>query len=156
MLKRFYGALGRAIVIGFVYFMGRYDFSFGWLMPLLFSTFHRNLLQPSRRERNLSPRRTAVASLQEVPAWTMFPDVERVEWVNSILSHFWLKIDHVVAKVLKTKLQPKLQKIPLLRSFEFKALNLGSNVIWQRAFQVPPSQLQISDASSDWNQSLQR
>jgi Ca2+-dependent lipid-binding protein len=126
MLKHFYGALGRVVVIGFVYIMGRYDFSFGWLMPLLFSTFQRNLLQPSRTEKLTD--RPAVVSLQEVPAWAIFPDVERTEWVNMIVSHFWPKIDHVLARLLKAKLQPKLQMIPLLRSFKFTTLNLGSNV----------------------------
>ena len=43
-----------------------------------------------------------------LPTWLMFPDIERVEWVNTIVARLWPSITEYVQNKIKTKLQSKV------------------------------------------------
>jgi Synaptotagmin-like mitochondrial-lipid-binding domain len=134
MINKVFGVLSQLVVIPFVFILGRFNCSFGWIVPLMFSSF-RTFTKRNREIRqaithatsSLSERDVILARLQDVPAWVIFPDIERAEWINSILEMFWPKISDLVEKKLQN-LEPKIQKISALKSFTFKKVDLGKIV----------------------------
>ncbi|XP_027700977.1 extended synaptotagmin-3 [Vombatus ursinus] len=63
---------------------------------------------------------------QQLPAWIHFPDVERVEWVNKIISQIWPYLGMIMEKKLREKLQPKIrEKSTHLKTFTFTKLCFG-------------------------------
>ncbi|XP_054984225.1 extended synaptotagmin-3 [Sorex araneus] len=63
---------------------------------------------------------------QHLPAWIHFPDVERVEWANKIISQTWPYFSMIIESKFREKLEPKIrEKSTHLRSFAFTKLNFG-------------------------------
>ncbi|KAM5293154.1 extended synaptotagmin-3 [Ctenodactylus gundi] len=63
---------------------------------------------------------------QHLPAWIHFPDVERVEWANKIISQIWPYLSMIMEKKIREKLQPKIrEKNAYLRTFTFTKLYFG-------------------------------
>ncbi|XP_075403974.1 extended synaptotagmin-3 [Tenrec ecaudatus] len=63
---------------------------------------------------------------QYLPAWIHFPDVERVEWANKIISQTWPYLSMIMESKLREKLEPKIrEKSTHLRSFTFTKLYFG-------------------------------
>ncbi|XP_043853610.1 extended synaptotagmin-3 [Dromiciops gliroides] len=63
---------------------------------------------------------------QQLPAWIHFPDVERVEWVNKIISQIWPYLGMIMEKKLREKLEPKIrEKSTHLKTFTFTKLCFG-------------------------------
>ncbi|XP_055978067.1 extended synaptotagmin-3 [Sorex fumeus] len=63
---------------------------------------------------------------QHLPAWIHFPDVERVEWANKIISQTWPYFSMIIESKFREKLEPKIrEKSAHLRSFAFTKLNFG-------------------------------
>ncbi|XP_058151020.1 extended synaptotagmin-3 [Dasypus novemcinctus] len=61
-----------------------------------------------------------------LPAWIHFPDVERVEWANKIISQIWPYLSMIMENKLREKLEPKIrEKSAHLRSFSFTKLYFG-------------------------------
>ncbi|XP_007945732.1 extended synaptotagmin-3 [Orycteropus afer afer] len=63
---------------------------------------------------------------QHLPAWIHFPDVERVEWANKIISQIWPYLSMIMENKFREKLEPKIrEKSTRLRTFTFTKLNFG-------------------------------
>lgn len=72
-----------------------------------------------------------MTSFDEVPAWVMFPDVERAEWINKIVRHLWPDLKDLVEQQLKD-FEPKIQRIDYLSGFKFSKIDFGTivSVTW--------------------------
>ncbi|XP_033259993.1 extended synaptotagmin-3 isoform X2 [Orcinus orca] len=63
---------------------------------------------------------------QHLPAWIHFPDVERVEWANKVISHIWPYLSMIIENKFREKLEPKIrEKNVHLRTFNFSKLYFG-------------------------------
>ncbi|XP_051841585.1 extended synaptotagmin-3 [Antechinus flavipes] len=63
---------------------------------------------------------------QQLPAWIHFPDVERVEWVNKIISQTWPYLGILMEKKFREKLEPKIREKSIhLKTFTFTKLCFG-------------------------------
>ncbi|XP_054942920.1 extended synaptotagmin-3 isoform X4 [Physeter macrocephalus] len=63
---------------------------------------------------------------QHLPAWIHFPDVERVEWANKIISQIWPYLSMIMENKFREKLEPKIrEKNVHLRTFTFTKLYFG-------------------------------
>ncbi|XP_062971332.1 extended synaptotagmin-3 [Cynocephalus volans] len=63
---------------------------------------------------------------QHLPAWIHFPDVERVEWANKIISQIWPYISMIMENKFREKLEPKIREKSIrLRTFTFTKLYFG-------------------------------
>ncbi|XP_057354738.1 extended synaptotagmin-3 isoform X13 [Manis pentadactyla] len=66
---------------------------------------------------------------QHLPAWIHFPDVERVEWANKIISQTWPYLSMIMENKVREKLEPKIrEKSAHLRTFAFTKLYFGQKV----------------------------
>ena len=131
MLGRFYGAIGQVLAKATVYVMGRYNISIGWLMPLIFSSFCNKIsqyLHNQRRRHQSTDDTNLVVVHDQIPAWMMFPDVERADWLNTIIKIFWSNVSGAVEKALVKNIEPMLQKISILSTFKFTKVDFGSIV----------------------------
>nr|XP_012604575.1 extended synaptotagmin-3 isoform X3 [Microcebus murinus] len=63
---------------------------------------------------------------QHLPAWIHFPDVERVEWANKVISQIWPYLSIIMENKFREKLEPKIrEKSVHLRTFTFTKLYFG-------------------------------
>nr|AAH37292.1 FAM62C protein [Homo sapiens] len=63
---------------------------------------------------------------QHLPAWIHFPDVERVEWANKIISQTWPYLSMIMESKFREKLEPKIREKSIhLRTFTFTKLYFG-------------------------------
>ncbi|KAJ1071139.1 hypothetical protein K5549_016154, partial [Capra hircus] len=63
---------------------------------------------------------------QHLPTWIHFPDVERVEWANKIISQIWPYLSMIMENKFREKLEPKIrEKSVHLRTFAFTKLYFG-------------------------------
>uniref|UniRef100_A0A8C5KPD3 Extended synaptotagmin-3 n=1 Tax=Jaculus jaculus TaxID=51337 RepID=A0A8C5KPD3_JACJA len=63
---------------------------------------------------------------QHLPAWIHFPDVERVEWANKIITQIWPYLSMIMENKIREKLEPKIrEKSTHLRTFTFTKLCFG-------------------------------
>lgn len=122
------------LVITSVFYLGRMNFSVGWIVPLLLETIRGY----SQRRREVRVAITQAASsmyessailmrLDDVPPWVLFPDVHRAEWINAIVKLMWPNVRSFVEKLLKD-LQPKISKQAVMKNFKFITINLGEIV----------------------------
>ena len=51
-----------------------------------------------------------------LPSWAMHPDVERAEWVNTIISRLWPTITGYFKKIVKDKIYHKVVRFRLKTS----------------------------------------
>lgn len=117
-----------------VYVIGRLNFAFGWLLPLFFASiqdhfYYKRTLRKAvtHTALKLNEKDTLLARLDEIPAWVLFPDFERSEWINKIVTQLWPRINDILLKSLRD-FEPILQQNKILRTFEFKKVNLGKIV----------------------------
>ncbi|XP_063122511.1 extended synaptotagmin-3 isoform X3 [Rattus norvegicus] len=63
---------------------------------------------------------------QHLPAWIHFPDVERVEWANKIITQIWPYLSMIMENKIREKLEPKIREKSIhLRTFTFTKLYFG-------------------------------
>ncbi|XP_058585991.1 extended synaptotagmin-3 isoform X2 [Neofelis nebulosa] len=63
---------------------------------------------------------------QHLPAWIHFPDVERVEWANKIISQIWPYLSMIMENKFREKLEPKIREKSIhLKTFTFTKLYFG-------------------------------
>uniref|UniRef100_A0A4W3HDV7 Uncharacterized protein n=1 Tax=Callorhinchus milii TaxID=7868 RepID=A0A4W3HDV7_CALMI len=63
---------------------------------------------------------------QELPPWVHFPDVERVEWLNKIVSQAWPYIGIYLEKLFKDRIEPSICGSNVyLKTFIFSKLHFG-------------------------------
>lgn len=84
----------------------------------------------------------------DVPAWILFPDKERVEWINTILEMLWPKLGLMVREGIYGVVEPEIQKSLEqygMTGFTFERVTLG---------QIPPriTGIKVYDKKSIRNQ----
>ena len=130
-MPNFLSILSQVLVLTSVYALGRFNFCFGWVLPLIYSS----ILDHSRHERSMhraviqatasiDEQEVISARLGEFPAWVLFPDVERAEWVNTIIKLLWPFLKHVVEQIVM-ELQVEINKHELMKNFKFTKIDLG-------------------------------
>lgn len=134
MSGRIFTIASQVLMITAVFCLGRFNFSYGWLIPFIISTFRdyrsrvREIQQAVTHASFFMNERDVIHSrLDSVPAWVLFPDVERAEWINRILRFFWPMINEMVGKIVKD-LETTINQQPMLKSFVFKKIDLGKIV----------------------------
>lgn len=79
-----------------------------------------------------------------LPPWVMNPDVERLNWLNTLLSEMWPYLNTAICAIVKEQVTPLLAqyKPAVLESLEFQELTLGS---------IPPafSGIQVFETNDD-------
>ena len=74
-------------------------------------------------------------SANEIPAYVLYPDMERVDWINQILNQLWPNINsystYFVIKYIEPHIQRILKNLYLKKGFKLKVqkINLGSSPI---------------------------
>ena len=66
--------------------------------------------------------------LRELPSWFNFPDVEKVEWINHIVTSVWPHVSAYVDRTLRTQVEPAAQEALAkykLYGFKFEQINFG-------------------------------
>lgn len=132
-----YSVFTQILVISSVYVLGRLNCTFGWALPLLLSPIYdysrrkRELEKATLQARSAMNERDwilpGLTQVDNLPPWIIFPDVERAEWINTVLKLLWPSINGIVAKRLND-LQPQINKISALEKFQFKTIDLGKTV----------------------------
>ncbi|XP_017379167.1 extended synaptotagmin-3 isoform X2 [Cebus imitator] len=136
LLPEFYTFVVRVLFyLGPVYLAGYLGLSITWLLlgALLWMWWRRNRRGKLGRlaaafefldnEREFISRELRGLHL---PAWIHFPDVERVEWANKIISQTWPYLSMIMESKFREKLEPKIrEKSVHLRTFTFTKLYFG-------------------------------
>lgn len=121
-------------VYGVIYFLGRLNYGLSSLIPIFFTAFH----DFKTRSRDLKRAKTqcvlgghdrnaVLSRLDEIPAWVLFPDFERVEWFNLIIKRLWPFLNEILEKNVKG-IEQKLNESPVLSTFKFTKVKLGQSV----------------------------
>ncbi|KAG5667149.1 hypothetical protein PVAND_015146 [Polypedilum vanderplanki] len=83
--------------------------------------FQRAVTQATMR---MDERDIILSRLDEIPTWVLFPDYERVQWLNKIIKHFWPTVNYFVVNLVKD-IEPILHQQNMLRTFKFQKIDLG-------------------------------
>ncbi|KAJ8964465.1 hypothetical protein NQ317_015310 [Molorchus minor] len=70
-------------------------------------------------------KKEILQAVGELPAWVMFPDREKAEWVNDIILQIWPSITSFMIKWCRGPLQNKLRKN--FDSFKFEDIEIGTS-----------------------------
>jgi Ca2+-dependent lipid-binding protein len=126
--------LGKILLYTVSFYLGRLNFSLAWLMPFIYSTIQDHFNQKRRVQKaatqaalRLDERDIILSRLDDIPAWVLFPDFERVEWINKIVRRLWPTVNYFVSNMV-TELEPMLHQHNLLRTFKFVKIDLGQIV----------------------------
>ncbi|KAH9613007.1 hypothetical protein KSS87_000077 [Heliosperma pusillum] len=62
------------------------------------------------------------------PTWVIFPEMEKLKWLNSQLEKLWPYIDEAASELIKSSVEPTLEQYTpaILDSLKFKKLTLGT------------------------------
>jgi Ca2+-dependent lipid-binding protein len=112
------------------WFLGRYGFSFLWLILLAcLETLERHchLLRLERihffQELTKDFRPTIEKRLTEFPSWISYPDYDRCEWLNKLVEQMWPTISTYVENVVKNTIEPEIKK--QISGLSFERIDLG-------------------------------
>ncbi|XP_052573850.1 extended synaptotagmin-3 isoform X2 [Peromyscus californicus insignis] len=136
LLPELYGFVARVLFyLAPVYLAGYLGLSVTWLLlgALLWMWWRRNrrgklgrleaAFEFLEHEREFISRELRG---QHLPAWIHFPDVERVEWANKIITQIWPYLSMIMENKIREKLEPKIrEKSVHLRTFTFTKLYFG-------------------------------
>lgn len=114
-----------------IYFLGRYKFSLLWIVLFVIVSLYGYEIAKSHKPRAPETpeeeREAVFKSFEDLPSWVLFPDVERAEWMNSVLKTLWPRIkDYSEAKL--RDLQPSINKQPWLKNLKIDKVNMGEIV----------------------------
>lgn len=127
--------LTKFAVYSFIYMFGRFYYDISWFVPLFFTALrdyakrkHELRMAATQCALKMQDRDAVLARLErldEIPAWVLFPDLERAEWLNLIIKRFWPNLNEIfITKV--NKLEEKLRTT--LTTFKFTKIEVGSVV----------------------------
>ena len=73
----------------------------------------QTLVQESHLENDspsndLKPNISGIPLFEALPSWAIYPDLERAEWINLMLSRFWPNISRHCENKVKITLQKKV------------------------------------------------
>jgi len=121
-----------------MYTWGYFAFSPAWILGVLLLTtirgeaWQRNeqLRQTARRlELGVGEKEVILGKVSELPAWVFFPDFERAEWVNRMLSMLWPSLCHYTTHLLQVVVEPIIAENLLnytISQFKFSRVSLGN------------------------------
>ncbi|XP_066288059.1 extended synaptotagmin-2-like isoform X2 [Branchiostoma lanceolatum] len=120
-------------VLVLVWLVGYWGFSITWVMLGLFIWMWRekkikkkNYKIQTARGVAQNEQTTILSSVQDLPSWVYFPDVEKAEWLNKILAQVWPNLDRYVEETLRMSVEPAVQQAnEMLKSFQFSKIDLG-------------------------------
>lgn len=134
MPRVIFSIVAQILVLSTVFMLGRWDYSFAWIFPFILSSARDHSNQKRAVEHaihkiaaTLDDQAVIRAKYGDLPAWAIFPDVERAEWVNVALKVLWPAINQRVEAELK-ELEPKINKHIPFKSFSFNKINFGKIV----------------------------
>jgi len=157
-LLKYKTSLTKLIEYSLIYFVSIHGFGYGWIilvfLLLALQDFQRSdetaeeITQKNTAETGSTIRNDEIpdASLQlnsynqrrsanEIPAYVLYPDMERVDWINQILNQLWPNINsystYFVIKYIEPHIQRILKNLYLKKGFKLKVqkINLGSSPI---------------------------
>nr|XP_039266944.1 extended synaptotagmin-1-like isoform X3 [Styela clava] len=129
--------LGVALV---VWLAGFFGFSFLWLVIGVFVMTWREYRR--RKKEAISEVLSNIAkderkyfqavkdiykmSGKDLPSWVYFPDVEKAEWLNTVLEQLWPYVSDFVKNIIVEKVEPSIcDSNQLLKGFTFSKVDLG-------------------------------
>ncbi|XP_059178105.1 extended synaptotagmin-2-like isoform X3 [Physella acuta] len=121
-------------VVSAVWLVGYFKFSVSWLWLLLVFYVWKERQNKSNEHRICISQQLAtdeksviLARVEDLPSWVNFPDVERAEWINKILSQMWPYIGEYVEKILRENVEQSIRaSLPAaMQSFKFSKIDLG-------------------------------
>jgi Ca2+-dependent lipid-binding protein len=121
----------RFLIYSFLFWLlGRYGFSFIWLILFAFIQTierHFHLLRLERinffQELTTDIRPTIEKRLTEFPSWISYPDVDRCEWLNKLVEQMWPTISTYVENLVKNTIEPEIKK--QISGLSFERIDLG-------------------------------
>ncbi|CAI9735471.1 extended synaptotagmin-2-like isoform X3 [Octopus vulgaris] len=131
LVQRFFKS---AVVTFGVWLVGYFNFSFSWLLlGLVVYGWRERFTQVRDMQIEISQtaardeKKSILARVEDLPSWVYFPDVERAEWINHILSQVWPYVGIYVQNLLTKTVEPKIKEnLPAaLQSFKFEKIDLG-------------------------------
>ncbi|XP_022240737.1 extended synaptotagmin-2-like isoform X3 [Limulus polyphemus] len=134
----FFSLFGRffkgATILSGAYVLGMFGFSPSWILVIVFLWLvHKKKLRDKdirvsfNQDAVTDEKGAILARLEDLPPWVFFPDMEQVEWLNTIIQQLWPYIGHFVEGVLREKVEPAIRaNLPTnLQSFKFEKVILG-------------------------------
>ncbi|MFH4975035.1 hypothetical protein AB6A40_001744 [Gnathostoma spinigerum] len=125
---------GSLVLMGSCYYLGRNEYSFFWILLLVFFNILKSWMWKKRERRLLALRETAtrereviMTQLQDLPAWVRFPDTERVEWINKVVHQLWPYIGEFASRFTREYVEPQMRtQLPaIFKSFKFEKIDIG-------------------------------
>eukprot|EP00081_Caenorhabditis_elegans_P027437 NP_741181.1 Extended SYnapTotagmin homolog [Caenorhabditis elegans] len=126
--------VGSAILSTFTFFLGKWDYSFVWVLIIIIASVTKSYLWRKRERRLIALRATALrerevimAQLQDLPAWVQFPDTERVEWLNKVIHQLWPYVGEYTKTFMNDFIIPqvKAQMPGMFKNFKFTKMDMG-------------------------------
>ncbi|XP_074653723.1 extended synaptotagmin-2-like isoform X6 [Tubulanus polymorphus] len=117
-----------------VWLLGYFGFSASWVMIGLFVYIFNERYKRKRQlqieiahELARDEKKSILARVEDLPSWVYFPDIERAEWVNKMISKMWPYIGEMTTEILIKTVEPKIvESMPgYLKSFKFSKIDLG-------------------------------
>ena len=134
VMKGYFPVLFKWLEWSLFFLMGYLGWSYAWLVCLLLAYHaHKQSKEASGAATKLSaqcssdPEKDVLQSslgLDSFPSWVVFPDFDRVEWINIVLKKVWPHIGPASKLIAKRIVEPRINQ--LLQKLNFKSLNLES------------------------------
>ncbi|XP_045473721.1 extended synaptotagmin-1-like [Harmonia axyridis] len=135
-LRVIFSLIWKSTVACCFYYIGYKQWSIIWVaLPVLADTIVDIFAARYARKRNRAKMRGMAdekdlirSHFKELPAWVFFPDVERVEWVNSMLRQMWPTVNNYARSYMLETLEPELKTTMdyyMLKGFHFQKIELG-------------------------------
>ncbi|KFD57760.1 hypothetical protein M513_01430, partial [Trichuris suis] len=133
-LSDHYSLVGSTVALFVCWLFGRLGFSVVWLFAFLCLNVAKKLLREEKDQRlivhqtlTVQEKETVKAKLKDLPPWVQFPDVERVDFLNTFIAQAWPGICDFASRFLKEQIEPQIKEnLPRsFRSFRFESIDLG-------------------------------
>ena len=123
-----------SIVLLTVYVLGWFKFSFAWILIglVIYFVCSANRIRAKRRllaNRELADEKKYIERvLVDLPNWVLFPDAERVEFLNKCLKQLWPFLNSYIQRFLKDTLLPEIiAHLPsYMKGMRFETIDLGT------------------------------
>jgi len=114
-----------------IFLMGFIGFSYAWI--LCFTLAYHGYVSNKRQKKILTQTASNTSrhekdilqdclQKESLPSWVVFPDTDRVEWINIILKKVWPNIGKLVQDIAKKLVEPKINEI--LKRISLRGINL--------------------------------
>ena len=114
-VARYKAILCKLVEWTFFYILCYFGFGYGWVLFFL-SLYYLKFIQEmdaSQKESTIEGENGLLTgnSFLSLPSWVSFPDFERVEWMNQILTQLWTNFDCFSTCFVQVLIEPQLHKI---------------------------------------------